>query len=69
MEKLTSKEKKAARLLKVSFNDLYISGCNSCGTVYGLYNNYYLIQGTYSGYTKIEIYRSLLRKLLKYLNV
>lgn len=65
MEKLTRHEKQLARRLNVSANDLYFDGRNSCGAVYGLYNNYYLIRGTFDGYSKPEIYRALLRKLIE----
>ena len=70
MDKLSSYEKKVARLLNVSSNDLHKTGFNSYGTVYSLYNNYYLTEMTFSdGYSKLEIYRRLLRKLFKQLNI
>lgn len=63
MELLTKNEKRAARRLGVTAVDLHFTRTTSCGAVYGLYNNYYLIEGVFYGYTKAEIYRALLRKL------
>lgn len=65
IENLTKEERKFARVAGVSANDVHISGRNSCGTVYGLYNCYFLTELTISGYTRAEIYRLLLRKLIK----
>lgn len=64
MNTLTKEEKRAARSLGVSAKDVYISGANCYGTVYGLYNNYYLTELTMYGYSKREVYRALLRKLI-----
>ena len=63
-EKLTKKEKAAARRLNVSAADLHTNGRNCYGINYGLYNDYYLISGIYNGYSKAEIYRDLLRQLI-----
>lgn len=64
MELLTKNEKRAARRLGVTAADLHYTGFTSYGAAYGLYNDYYLIEGVFCGYTKPEIYRALLRKLL-----
>ena len=65
MELLTKNERRAARHLGITAADLHFTRTTSYGAVYGLYNNYYLIEGVFYGYTKAEIYRALLRKLLK----
>ena len=65
MELLTKNEKRAARRLGVTAADLHFTGSTCYGAAYGLYNDYYLIEGIFCGYTKPEIYRALLRKLLK----
>jgi len=63
MQTLTKEERRAARALGVSFKDVHRTGANCYGTVYGLYNNYYLVEMTFNGYSKREIYRALLRRL------
>lgn len=68
-DKLTKKEKLLARRLNVTSEDLHRSGVNSFGTVWGLYNEYYLIQATFNGYTQPQIYRALLRCLFDRLGV
>ena len=64
MENLTRDEKRLARLLGVSFQDLHRVGSNTMGAVWGLYNPFCLCEMTFNGYTQREIYRILLRKLL-----
>lgn len=65
MEKLTREEKKAARIIGVTSADVFPDGWNSCGRVYGLYNDYYYIRRTFCGsFSKSQIYRILLRDLL-----
>lgn len=71
MELLTKNEKRAARRLGVTAADLHFTRSTCYGAVYSLYNDYYLIEGIFCGYTKAEIYRALLRKLftrIGYLN-
>ncbi len=62
---LTPDEKRAARALNVTAADVYRDGWNCYGTVYGLYNDYYYTTMTISGYTRAEIYRELLRALIR----
>lgn len=64
MEKLTRYEKQIARKLGVTANDVYYAGSNCYGNNYGLYNSYYYTVMTFNGYSKPEIYRALLRKLI-----
>lgn len=65
MDKLTRFEKAFARSIGVTAKDVHKDGANSCGTVYALYIPYYYERLTVSGYTKPEIYRLLLRDLIK----
>ena len=69
MEVLTKKEKAIARRFDISYKDVHVVGHNSYGTVYGLYNNYFLTEMTFNGYTKAEIYRFLLRKFIKQIGI
>jgi len=50
--------------LGVTAHDVHRTGANCYGTVWGLYNDYYLVEKTFNGYTKPEIYRILARDLL-----
>lgn len=63
-QKLSLTEKRAARRLNVSAADLHYINSTSSGAAYGLYNGYYYCTGIFSGYSKPEIYRALLRQLL-----
>lgn len=69
MEKLTRYEKQIARKLGISANDVFLDGYNSFGAVYGLYNSYYYTRMTFNGYSKPEIYRALLRKLIDQIGI
>ena len=64
MEKLTKYERTFAKRFGITAADVHKVRHNCYGTVYGLYNNYYLVEMTFSGYSKPEIYRALLRKLI-----
>jgi hypothetical protein len=65
MEKLTKTERAFCRRAGITANDVFYDGCNSCGTVYGLYNPWYYVRLTVNGYTKRETYRLLVRALMK----
>lgn len=69
MEKLTRYEKQIARKLGVTANDVFLDGYNSFGAVYGLYNSYYCVHMTFNGYSRPEIYRALLRKLIEKIGI
>lgn len=64
MEKLTKYERIIARRLGVTAQDMHFIRRTCYGDVYGLYNDYYLVQRTFYGYSKAEIYRALLRDLI-----
>lgn len=63
--KLTSYEKAVARACGISANDVISHGANDYGTEYSLLNGYFYIACTYSGYTRAQIYRDLLRRFIK----
>ena len=65
MEKLTAYEKRAARALDVTAADVRKVGRNSCGDVYRLSNSYFLTEATCAGYSRAEVYRILVRKLIR----
>ena len=64
MEKLSKWEIMLLHRLGVTASDVHRIGGNAYGTIWGLYNDYYYISHTISGYSKAEIYRILARDLL-----
>ena len=64
MEKFSKWEIMVLHKLGVTAHDVHRTGANCYGTVWGLYNDYYLVEKTFNGYTKPEIYRILARDLL-----
>ena len=65
---LTRYEKQFARAAGITAADVHKTGRNSSGTVYALYNPYYFTECTFYGYTLREVYRFLLRRLIKNVN-
>lgn len=66
---LSKWEIKMARRLGVSSSDVHKARTTTWGTVYGLTNDYYLTEQIFMGYSKAEIYRALLRKLIKQIGI
>lgn len=65
MKKFSTKERAILRSFGISMNDVHRSGNNSCGTVYGLYNPYFLTEMTFCGTSdKRYIYHKLVEHLL-----
>lgn len=70
MEKLTKQEKRIARALGVSAQDVHFSNYNCYGAVYDLYNDYYDTWIVFNGsYTKAQRYRILLRRLIEQIGI
>lgn len=64
MKKFTTKERAMLRSMRISMNDVHKTGSNSMGTVYGLYNPYYLTEITvYGTSNKRYIYHKLVEHL------
>ena len=64
MEKLSKWEIKVLHKLGVTAKDVHFVRSTCWGNVYGLYNDYYLVEKCFLYYTKAEIYRILARDLL-----
>lgn len=69
MDKLTSYERAFCRKAGITAADVFTDGANSCGRVYGLYNPFYYVRVTASGYSKSEIYRFLVRELIRKIGI
>ena len=64
--RLSRNEKAFARAAGITAKDVHIVRGTSYGTLYGLYNKLYLCEMVfYGGYSKAEIYRILLRRLIE----
>ena len=63
-EKLSGIEKAAARIVNVNARDLVFIRRTCYGDLYGLNNGVVFVDGVFYGYSRRDIYRSLLRKLL-----
>lgn len=63
-EKLTDYEKRVARACGITSSDCVRVGSNCVGAVWRLYNGYFSIEGTFSGYSKPYIYRALIRAFI-----
>lgn len=61
---LTAYEKRVARACGISQKDLVFHGNNSTGAAYTLLNKWFYISGVYSGYTRAEIYRDMIRRFI-----
>lgn len=61
---LSNIEKRAARILNVNYNDLKFITRTSYGDVYSLNDGRVLVDGLFYDYSRRDIYRALLRKLL-----
>lgn len=61
---LSKNEKTSARLLGVSFNDLTFERVTAYGVRYSLQDGRFYVDGVFYGYSRRDIYRALLRKLL-----
>lgn len=61
---LSADEKRILRAARITAADLHCTGYNDAGAVYHLLNDWFLIGGTYSGYSRPEIYRDLARKFI-----
>lgn len=65
MKKFTTKERAILRSMGITMNDVHKTGSNNMGTVYGLYNPYYLTEITVYGTSdKRYIYHKLVEYLL-----
>lgn len=65
MNLLTKEEKRTARRLGVTAADVRRGAATCYGTNYSLLNEYYYIHAIYNGYSQAEIYRDLLRRLIR----
>lgn len=63
--KFTREAKAILRKIEVTEKDVYKSNSTCYGTRYGLYNDFYLVDGIFYGYTKREIYHALVKKLFE----
>lgn len=61
--RLTKEAKRMLRKLNVTATDVYKANSTCYGTRYGIYNDYYLVDGIFSGYSRQEIYHRLVVKL------
>ena len=61
---LSATEKRILRAARITAADLHYTGHNGAGAVYCLYNDWFVVGGTYNGYSRPEIYRDLARRFI-----
>ncbi len=67
--RFTRETKRFLREIGVTAADVHKENATCYGTRYGLYNDFYLVDGIFYGFTKREIYHRLVEKLLSKIGV